>query len=469
MLAFSDTDDMAQATPPVPISANDWAATPVAVRALVEDLLVRVTDLEARLKRPPTTSRNSSQPPSRDQKSDSPMSKRHRRRGAKPGHAKAERAWVEMPDQVVEARVTECRRCRADLRGVGAARVWRRQLVEVPLIRPLVLETRQHEVCCPQCQTVQRGVLPDGLEATRAFGPRLEGLVVYLKHQQHLSYDRLHRVLADVFGVSLSNGGETCILRRAGEAAHPEAERIGDQVRQSRVINSDETSGRVDGVKHWEWVFVSAAGVYHLIRRHRNTAVIREFMGPVRAWVWGCDCFPAQLNAPTELFQLCLAHQLRDVQQIRDLFPRLRWATELQALFRQAIHLAKRRADLTARGFQAQVTRVEHTLDRLLARPVTHKEARTLQARYQNHRAHLFVFLQHPEVPYDNNVCERALRPSVIHRKVIGGFRSDWGAHAYAALATVVDTAKLFSRNVFETLVTLMGTPVLPFFQGQIP
>jgi len=99
-------------------------------------------------------------------------------------------------------------------------------------------------------------------------------------------------------------------------------------------------------VKHWEWVFVSAAGVYHLIRRHRNTAVIREFMGPVRAWVWGCDCFPAQLNAPTELFQLCLAHQLRDVQQVRDLFPRLRWATELQSLFRRAIHLAIDRQEM---------------------------------------------------------------------------------------------------------------------------
>jgi len=66
-------------------------------------------------------------------------------------------------------------------------------------------------------------------------------------------------------------------------------------------------------------------------------------------------------------------------------------------------------------------------------------------------------------------LCERALRPSVIHRKVIGGFRSTWGAQAYAALATVVDTAKLFGRNVFETIVALLGKPVLPFFAGQNP
>jgi transposase len=464
-----DTRGMADQTRPVEISADDWAATPGAVRALIEQLLVRLNELEAQLNRPPTTSRNSSQPPSRDQKSDRVSSKRRRRRGAKPGHAKAERPLSDTPDQVVEARVSECAHCQADLREVEAERVFRRQIVELPVVRPLVLETRQHEVCCPACDHLQRGVLPEGLEATRHFGPRLEGVVVYLKHQQHLSYDRLQRVLTDLFGVTLSDGGETCILRRAGEAAQPEAERIGEHVRQSRVINSDETSGRVDGVKHWEWVFVSAAGIYHLIHQRRSAEVIDEFMRDRRAWVWGCDCFPAQLNAPTELFQLCLAHQLRDLQKVLDLFPRARWAAEMQTLFRQAIHLAKRRATLTTRGFQAQVTRVERALDRLLARRVKHKEARKLQDRYQTHRAHLLVFLHHPEVPYDNNVCERALRPSVIHRKVIGGFRSTWGAQAYAALATVVDTAKLFGRNVFETIVALMGKPVLPFFAGQNP
>jgi len=64
-----------------------------------------------------------------------------------------------------------------------------------------------------------------------------------------------------------------------------------------------------------------------------------------------------------------------------------------------------------------------------------------------------------------NNACERALRPSVIHRKVMGSFRSDWGAQAYAALATVLNTAKRNGQSAFLKLVQLMGMPVLPFFQ----
>ena len=49
--------------PPTGISAADWAATPVAVRALVVHLLERVAQVEARLKQ---TSRNSATPPASD-------------------------------------------------------------------------------------------------------------------------------------------------------------------------------------------------------------------------------------------------------------------------------------------------------------------------------------------------------------------------------------------------------------------
>ena len=71
--------------------------------------------------------------------------------------------------------------------------------------------------------------------------------------------------------------------------------------------------------------------------------------------------------------------------------------------------------------------------------------APALVKRYRKHRAHLLVSQSghDPAVPHHTNAAERALRPSVIHRKVTGGFRSAWGAHAYAALVSVIDTAQL--------------------------
>jgi hypothetical protein len=76
--------------------------------ALVNELTNRVRELEEKLRlklTPPTTSKNSSQPPSRDFKSDKKKRKRNRTKGAKNGHEKHERALVENPDKVFYALV----------------------------------------------------------------------------------------------------------------------------------------------------------------------------------------------------------------------------------------------------------------------------------------------------------------------------------------------------------------------------
>jgi transposase len=96
------------------------------------------------------------------------------------------------------------------------------------------------------------------------------------------------------------------------------------------------------------------------------------------------------------------------------------------------------------------VSAVEQRLERLIDRPATTPAAQALVKRYRKHRAHLFMFLRGATVPHHNNDCERSLRSSVVHRKVICGFRSEWGAHAYAALASVIDTTKLRGHSVLS-------------------
>jgi transposase len=445
------------------LSRDDLIELILKLAGEVQQLQAEVTTL----KKPRTTSRNSSQPPSRDWKQNRAAGKRSKKRGAKSGHAKAERPLVDNPTTVIEVPVTTCANCGADLSAVTPQRTVRRQITELPEIKPVVIETRQDEVVCPCCQQLERGVLPEGLEVTRQFGPRLEGLVTYFHHEHHMGFERTQTVLQDVLDIPISEGGAVAIIERAGEAAQPEAEVIGEQVRQSKVIGSDETSARVNGRNWWEWVFQSPAGEYHLIVPSRGQNVIDAFMRDARAEVWNSDCWKPQLNAPADLHQLCIPHQIRNLQKLIDERPHLRWAQEMQDLFRGAVHLGHRRDELTVPGFQGQVTRLEKRLDELLHRRVTGRLAVNLLDRYRTHREHLFVFLHRPDVPPDNNACERALRPSVIHRKVLGSFRSEWGPRAYAALATVLNTAKRAGENAFQKLVSLMGKPILHYLDLQ--
>jgi transposase len=432
--------------------------------ALLYELTNRVRELEEQLrsKKAPTTSKNSSQPPSRDFKGEKKKRERNRKKGAKFGHEKQERALVEQPDKVIHALVDSCQTCHINLLDQVPTQIIRRQITELPEIKPVVIETQQYEVICPCCGEVQRGKLPVGLEAGRYFGPRLEAIITTLHHEHHVSFERLAQLCSELFNLSISEGGAVAIIKRAGKAVFGEAEKIGEQVRQSKVIGSDETHARVHGDNWWQWVFVSRKAEYHLIMPSRGYDVIEMFMRECEAEVWVCDCWKPQLSAPAKMCQICLAHQIRNLQGLIEKRPQLAWAREMQALFRKAIHLGNRRAQMTARGYQKQVTLIKKNLEQLLKRNFSGLGTNLLE-RYRKRRNSLFIFLDRNDVPADNNACERALRPSVIHRKVMGSFRSDWGAQTYASLATVLNTAKRNGENAFQKLTHLMGSPVLPF------
>lgn len=436
----------------------------------------RLADLEAeneRLKQQlnkSTNSRNSSQPPSRDQKTNKAEKKR-RKHGPPFGHQKFSRPLMDDPDRVIQVPVTECEHCLADLTGVAPEDFERRQITELPAANPVVIETRQHRTTCPHCLTLNRAILPEGLEAERCFGPNLEATVIFYKQTQHLSYERIVETMRDLHGVSLSEGAIAAILQRAGEKAQPVATVIKEQVITGQVIRSDETSARVKAKNWWQWVFISENGVYHTIAPTRSAAEIAEVMGQLAVKVWVCDCYGAQLKAPAEVFQLCLAHQLRDLQRVLDSTPEDSWAQAVQRLLRDAIHLRNRFAsgEMTLDGFLRRVTETENQLDRLLEEALENEAARKLQNRFSKHRDKLLTFLHYPGVPPTNNESEQALRGSVIHRKVTNGFRSEWGAKAYAALQTIIATTKQKGEQVFQALVSLMGTPVLPFLEASSP
>jgi len=251
-------------------------------------------------------------------------------------------------------------------------------------------------------------------------------------------------------------------MQRGGQQAGQQVEPIQNEIQQSKVIHSDETGSRVDGQNWWQWVFCSATAVLHVIRSNRSVDVIRDIMADHIAEVWVSDCYSAQVKAPSSEHQLCLAHQLRNLQAVVDLYPASFWPRAMQALFRSAVHLHNQRDHLSPSEFQAQVQRAEQIRDWLLKRSLVQKEAKRLLKRYQKYRDRLFVFLHRTDVSPTNNISERHLRPAVVHRKIIGCFRSGWGARTYAALASVIGTAALKGISSFDAIQNLFGTPSLP-------
>jgi transposase len=106
------------------------------------------------------------------------------------------------------------------------------------------------------------------------FGKSIEALEVYLHDAQAIGLERLRALLGESFGLSISEEAISTMLARA-QAPLDAAAAIGAQVRAAPVVACDETSMRVQGRTCWEWVFVTAAGVLHLIRPSRGAGVVR--------------------------------------------------------------------------------------------------------------------------------------------------------------------------------------------------
>src|SRR4051794_16888270 len=430
--------------------------------AAIERRDEKIRELEEELsqfRRPVKTPENSSVPPSRGQKANR-AERRGRKPGPKRGHVGASRVRSE-PDVVVECRPSACAGCGEPLPHTGGRRVGRSQVTELPPFEPVVIEGWQYAMTCAHCGVQTVGAYPAGLEPRRTFGPGIEALLSYLHERHHVGYERLVELCRDVFGLAISQGGVENALRRLVERARPTYAAIREQVRGSPVINSDETSARVAGRNHWQWVFQTPEASYHVIAPSRGGEVIDTFLAGAEPEVWGSDLWAPQILTPATEHQICLSHQERDLTFAveADSGAARLWAIELRHVFGRAIRLHHERAQVTPETFARRRLLIENATDRLVFdRYVAPKtEAARLQQRYRTHRDSLYVFLHRQDVEPTNNSSERDLRPSVIHRKVIGGFRSAWGAEASAIRTSILATARKQGRNLLDAFRLVAG------------
>ncbi len=424
--------------------------------ALIERQAARITELEALLARPKKTSRNSHTPPSQDRKPGGSVDKKHgERRKLRPSRLGSARPLSEVPDETIKRLATTCPHCAADVSGQRQACRHRYDHIDIPPITPKVTRVELFGGRCAACGRRFRATPPDGMPLGTPFGVSIQALLLYLHHSHHVGFERLARMMAELFGLKISEGAIANAFRRAEDAMTAACAAIKERLLAARVIASDETTARIDGATHWHWVFVTTKAVLHQIAPRRAKAVAEEVLGEHRPAVWVSDRYAGQQDlAPAH--QVCLAHVLRDVQYAIDCGDTV-FAHRLRDLLRWVIRIGRRRDALRPTTLATYHARAERRLDALVATPAAHPAGRELQTAVKAWRTKFFVFLEDPDVPATNNACEREIRPSVVFRKVTGGFRSEWGAHIHAGYRSVTSTAGLNGQTARQAIAQLLA------------
>jgi transposase len=424
--------------------------------ARVEKLLARIAELEAKNgKPPPKTPDNSSLPPSRGQKgnvADSTKEKKARR--GRPGVA---RALAENPDATRNIYAERCP-CGAALAQAGQELARAFDHVDLPPIKPITTRINVFRATCRCCKARVTAQAPADMPEGSPFGPGIQAVAAYLHGCQMVGYKRLTELFEALFGLTLSQGALANMLARTGKPFGVAAEQIAVTVRASEVIASDETSARVRGRTHWQWTFGCATAIYHMIVPSRGKCVPTDFLAGARPKVWLSDRLPAQCTH-AEVHQFCLAHLIRDAQYAIDHGDTI-FAPQFKAFLKDACAVGRRRPDLADSTIAAHRRRLDRELDRLLKLKPTDVEGSHLRAAIAvTARDKLLVFLNRRDVEATNNASERALRPSVIFRKVTNGFRSEWGAKVYADLCSIVTTGRLASKSALAAIRDALAGP----------
>ena len=419
----------------------------------IKTLLARIAELEAREGRPPKTPSNSSVPPSSGQKANVavPTAARKPRKG-RPGVA---RELCPTPDVTRNIYAVVCT-CGGAIPHEGQELAHAYDHIDLPPIKPVTTRINRHKGLCPCCKKRVVAKPPVDMPPGTPFGPGIAAIATYLHGCQMVSYNRLTEAFEGLFGLKISEGAVANMLARSAKPFAAEAEKIAAIVRNSPVIASDETSARVQGKTHWQWVFGAAAAVYHLIAPTRGKIVPTEFLGDVRPQVWISDRLAAQCKH-ADAHQFCLAHLIRDAQFAIDAGDTI-FAPPFKAFLQKLCAIGRRRSGLTDATIKAYARGSGRELDRLLDLAPTNTEGSHLRASIEIHaRDKLLVFLTRRDVEPTNNASERALRPSVIFRKVTNCFRSGWGAKSYADLRSIVGTGRLHGRSPLASLRAILA------------
>ena len=389
-------------------------------RAVIADLQRRIGVLESRPNRRGSSGMPGNQPHSSRQAPEKKEPRKPRR------HGFARQRMT--PTRRVEHAVAVCPDCGTHLNGGWVQRT--REVIELP-VAPV--EVTEHALVAPICKPVcQRRRLP-----IRIIQWYLETV-----HQLHLS---VGAIVQAVHGVA-----------RQAETAVRE---VLEQVRASPVVQGDETGWRQDGSNGYVWTFSTPSERYFL-RRGRDKGVVDEVLDSSFSGVLVSDFYAAYNHYPG-LKQRCWAHLLRDIHDLKGLYPEdaglAQWAEAVHQVYTEAKASVLPRAQP---GHRTQLMLEEKLM--VLARPFL-KDPLAVQAklcrRMERFIKELFVFVSDPAVPSDNNAAERSLRHLVTSRKISGGTRSGQGTDSKMTLASLFGTWRARGLNPLLECRRLLASP----------
>jgi len=417
---------------------------------LLKQALEKIAQLEEQLKR---NSKNSSKPPSTDQKSNTPDTDKKPPRDARTGKARPSFP----PDKIdrhVQCKQENCPYCGSSKIQLNGNSPEILQQAELPEIKAIITEFQLQKYHCEECRKNSTARLPSGIPDS-AFGPKLMGLLANLTGVLHVAKREAIQLIKDLYDVDMGIGSVPNVEERVAVALDPVYDRIHKFVVQHKLCTHfDETSWRDSGKRHFVWLATCQQAAVYRIDRNRSAAAFKRLIGQ-ETWTAPAVTDRYAVYNSFKDHQFCLAHLIREFkghgerdgpdkaigQAIEN---ELRLSCKIHREYREGkIPLGQRNRRLGARK-----RRVEYWLEDGLANgsDVLAKICGTLLEDFDK----LWTFARILGMEPTNNMAERDLRKLVIWRRKSYGTRSNCGKKFVERVTTVSQTIRKQGGNVLH-------------------
>ena len=344
--------------------------------------------------------------------------------------------------------------------------------------------TRNPGCCCDNTPAVISAPPPARLIERSPYAVSFWVEVLLGKYRYGQPSNRLLQDLADQ-DLPVSPGTLAGGLQRLSGLFEPLLEALYCKQMSEQLFHNDETrwevfvelEGKV-GTRWYLWLTRSTSVVFYCIDPSRSAAVpgahFAGLQGPRAIIV--CDRYSAYKKlarlADNILLAFCWAHVRRDFLEAGRALPALEpWALDFKARIGTLYHLNQQRLahwdpqlpvveqcalfQQSQAALQAALADMHAAAERLLAHDeieaalskVAYTRRNKVLTSLLRHWSGLTVFVEHPEVPMDNNRGEETIRTPVVGRKNYYGSGSIWSAQLAAMLFSILQTLGLWGIN----------------------
>mgnify|MGYP002777049268 CR=1 FL=1 len=451
----------------------------------IQELQKAVIELEVEVQRLKVSkdldSKTSSKPPSGDilkkseKKEDNNGSSEEapkRKPGGQPGHVGKTRKGFGRVDRFEILRPEFCNCCGTTGFVREPVKVETQQVAQL-VERPIEIVEYHRQTCvCSNCGNKQAAEWSSDIVPGQDIGIKLQAFLGWMNNYGHLSYEKQQELLWELGEIEIGVGTLVTTNERIDAAISESIGELKDWIQDNQPnIHSDETPWIVKGVKEWLWIFANTDFALFHAADTRSRAELEMILGSNYNGVLSSDDYSVYNGYDVKAQQKCLAHLRRHFKKLMKLpgLNNLKIGETFIKLIDEAFkYYANFQQEQDILGFFSWGSQFKEKVESSINEWIDKAGGEALKLlRSLRDKAHQWwYFLEHPEIPPDNNQAERTLRLAVTKRKVSGGSRSMERFQHTANLLTVVQTCRRQGRSVIEFFEQAIKAIVNPKVQA---